>query len=47
MKGINNMIENQIIEILGSHEKYIEYKNLIIQALKRELDLSGIATCFL
>lgn len=46
MKGINNMIENQIIEILGSQEKYIEYKNLIIQALKRELDLSGIATCF-
>lgn len=40
------MIENQIIEILGSQEKYIEYKNLIIQALKRELDLSGIATCF-
>lgn len=40
------MTENQIIEILGSQEKCIEYKNLIIQALKRELDVSEIATCF-
>lgn len=40
------MPENQIIELLGGQEKYLEYKNIIIEALKRALNKSGIATQF-
>lgn len=40
------MTEGQIIEILGSEERYIEYKSLIIQALRRELDIFGTVAHF-